>query len=142
MKLSIVILTALLSTAEAFAPAQQPHSIIGKSALFGVAGDEIRDARPTYALHGTGEIGSVSRSAPRGIGNKDAIIGSDIHHARPTYAAHGTGEIGSVSRSAPMANGSRESMIGSDIHHARPTYAAHGTGEIGSDARVPFVPQR
>ena len=137
MKLSIITLAAAFSTSAAFAPA---HNSVRSFALNAVSGDEIRDARGTYAAHGAGEIGSFDRMTPRANGSIDAVMGEDVRHARSTYAAHGTGEIGSFNRAAPQAGAPIDSVMGEDVRHSRPTYAAHGTGEIGSSARVPFVP--
>lgn len=140
MKLSIVAFATLFSTTGAFSPVPKAANNRG-TLLSAVSGREIRDSHPSYAAHGTGEIGSSSRAPPKAYGNKEAIIGEDIHHARPSYAVHGTGEIGGVNRAPPKAYGKKDVIIGEDIHHARPTYAAHGTGEIGGTERVPFVPR-
>ncbi|KAL7527006.1 hypothetical protein ACHAXR_001754, partial [Thalassiosira sp. AJA248-18] len=133
MKLSIIALAALISSTGAFAPVQ---TSVRNTALYAVAGDEIREARSSYAQHGTGEIGSGARMTPKANGNQDCVMGEDVRHARPTYAAHGTGEIGSGERMAPKAVGNQDSVMGEDVRHARPTYAAHGTGEIGSGERM------
>ncbi|KAL7524892.1 hypothetical protein ACHAXR_000761 [Thalassiosira sp. AJA248-18] len=63
-----------------------------------VMGEDVRHARPTYAAHGTGEIGSGERMAPKANGNQDSVMGEDVRHGRQTYAAHGTGEIGGSAR--------------------------------------------
>lgn len=96
MKLSAIALAAIFSTTEAFAPVQP--STLRRTALSAVSGDEIREARGSFAAHGTGEIGSFDRMTPRADGTIGAVMGEDVRHARPTYAAHGTGEIGSAER--------------------------------------------
>ena len=95
MKLSILAVAAFFSTSAAFAPVQ---NFVRKTALNGVSGDEVRDARGTFAGHGTGEIGSFNRMTPRADGTIDAVMGEDVRHDRSTYAAHGTGEVGSTTR--------------------------------------------
>ncbi|KAL7523323.1 hypothetical protein ACHAXR_000124 [Thalassiosira sp. AJA248-18] len=103
MNLSIVALAALFSTTSAFAPVQ---TSFGNTALYGIAGDEIREARSSYAQHGTGIIGSFERMPPGAIGNKDVVLGEDVRHARTTYATHGTGEVGSDARVPFVPNSS------------------------------------
>ena len=138
MKLSILAVAAFFSTSAAFAPVQ---NFVRKTALNVVSGDEVRDARGTFAGHGPGEIGSFSRAPPQAGVPIDAVLGEDVRHARSTYAAHGTGEVGSFARAAaPQAGAPIDSVMGEDVRHARSTYAAHGTGEVGSSSRVPFVP--
>ena len=138
MKSSIITLAALFSTCQAFVPNGQ--DIARGASLSAVSGDVTRAARGTYANHGTGEIGSFDRAAPKAGALQDSIIGDEIREGRATYASHGTGEIGSFDRAPPKAGARMDSVCGEDTRHARSTYAAHGTGEIGSFERQAFVP--
>ena len=69
-----------------------------------ILGEEIREARASYANHGTGEIGSFDRAPPKAGAMTGSVCGEDTRSARSTYAAHGTGEIGSTGRQAFVPN--------------------------------------
>jgi len=81
----------------------------------GVCGDLVREARTTYANHGTGEIGSFNRTPPNAGASIGSVIGDEVREERSTYASHGTGVVGSTQREPFLPN----SSTGAGGHDAR-----------------------
>merc|ERR1719296_188677 len=106
----ILAVAATVSSVSAFVLPTRASGGASSSFLNAINGEEVRDARGTYANHGTGEIGSFERAPPQGGAPIPTVMGEDVRHARPTYAAHGTGEIGSDQRKAfvPQSAGNLE----------------------------------
>ena len=159
MKLTFVAPILLAGCVTAFAPSASRST---STSLHGVAGDEIRDARSSYAKainyqRAGGEIGNDGSAvspdaivvAPYGeVG--DSVSGHDVRGARSSYAKptnyHFTsGEIGNDGSAvspdgffvAPYGEVG-ETVNGHDVRGARSSYAKpqnyHFTsGEIGSD---------
>mmetsp|Transcript_5357 Transcript_5357/g.12169 ORF Transcript_5357/g.12169 Transcript_5357/m.12169 type:complete len:186 (+) Transcript_5357:179-736(+) len=127
MKLSLLALTTLLSTTAAFAPVKLT-STSSSSALHGLAGDEIREARTTFAPGHFTTIGS------RGDGGRAQCSGEDVRDARTTFAPGHFDTLGS------RGDGGRSYCVGDDVREERATYAPFDIedGRVGSLGEIGF----
>ena len=136
MKLSLIALTTLFSTTAAFAPVKIISAT--SSALYGVAGDEVREARSSFAPGHFTTIGS------RGDGGRAQVNGEDVREARTSYAPGYFPIIGARS------DAGRSPCNGEDVREARNSYAPFNIesgrvgnlGEIGTDGmpRREYIP--
>lgn len=131
MKLSLIALATLFSDTGAFAPVKPTTA---SHALYAMDGDEIREARTSFAPGHFTTIGS------HGDAGRSQCNGEDVREARSSYAPGQFDTIGS------RGDAGRSQCNGEDVREGRSSYAPFGVdngrvgslGEIGTDG----VPRR